>query len=198
MNTAEPTPTCPQCGSNKLYKDGLRYLADGTTVQRWLCRECGYRFTNPNHKRRSKWKNPPFNLNLQNCINNNCQGNDDPEWRDPTSLGRLVQTLATVEKEEKTKSGQAGATENFSQENPAQSNDMNAKILEFAWKLKKQGYAESTIKGRVKLLKRLVRLGANLLDPESVKEAIAKMTCSDGRKELAAEAYSSFPANFRR
>jgi integrase len=194
MNTAEPTPTCPQCGSNKLYKDGLRYLADGTTVQRWLCRDCGYRFTNPNHKRRSKWKNPPFNLNLQNCLNDKCQGNNDPEWRDPTSLGRLVQTLATVENPPK--SGLAGATENFSQENPAQSNDMNAKILEFAWKLKKQGYAESTIKGRVKLLKRLVRLGANLLDPESVKEAIAKMTCSDGRKELAAEAYSSFLLTF--
>ncbi|MEM3766504.1 MAG: hypothetical protein QXU46_05715, partial [Candidatus Bathyarchaeia archaeon] len=82
----------------------------------------------------------------------------------------------------------AGATETFS-EKPAQNNDMNAKILEFAWKLKKQGYAESTINGRVKLLKRLVRLGANLLDPESVKEAIAKQTCSEGRKELAVEAY---------
>ena len=181
MNTAEPTPTCPQCGSNKLYKDGLRYLADGTTVQRWLCRECGYRFTNPNHKSQSRWKNPPFNLNLQNCINNNCQGNDDPEWRDPTSLGRLVQTLATVEKEEKTKSGQAGATE------------ASGKIVEFLWWLKKQGYAESTIKSRVKLMKRLVKLGANLFDPDSVKEIIAKQnTWNPGRKELAVEAYSSF------
>jgi len=181
MKAAEPTPTCPQCGSNKLYKDGLRYLADGTTVQRWLCRECGYRFTDPNHKRRSKWKNPPFNLNLQNCINNNCQGNDDPEWRDPTSLGRLVQTLATVEKEEKTKSGQAGATE------------ASGKIVEFLWWLKKQGYAESTIKSRVKLMKRLVKLGANLFDPDSVKEIIAKQnTWNPGRKELAVEAYSSF------
>ncbi|MEM3551111.1 MAG: hypothetical protein QXN87_05780 [Candidatus Bathyarchaeia archaeon] len=75
---------------------------------------------------------------------------------------------------------------------PAQNNDVNAKILEFAWKLKKQGYAESTIKGRVKLLKRLLRLGSNLFDPESVKEAIAKQTCSEGRKELAVEAYNSF------
>jgi len=36
---------CPQCGSKRLYKDGLRYLADGTPVQRYLCRNCGYRFT---------------------------------------------------------------------------------------------------------------------------------------------------------
>jgi len=38
-------PHCPQCGSKRLYKDGLRYLADGTPVQRYLCRNCGYRFT---------------------------------------------------------------------------------------------------------------------------------------------------------
>ncbi|MGC8999178.1 MAG: IS1/IS1595 family N-terminal zinc-binding domain-containing protein, partial [Candidatus Bathyarchaeia archaeon] len=42
---------CPQCGSKRLYRDGLRYLSDGSTVQRWLCRECTYRFTDPKTKR---------------------------------------------------------------------------------------------------------------------------------------------------
>ncbi|MEM1997551.1 MAG: site-specific integrase, partial [Candidatus Bathyarchaeia archaeon] len=56
----------------------------------------------------------------------------------------------------------------------------------------KQGYAKSTIEGRIKLLKRLVKIGANLLDPESIKEAISKQSWSEGRKELAVEAYSSF------
>jgi len=41
---------CPQCSSTSLYKDGLRYLSDGTSIQRWLCRNCGYRFTDPNIK----------------------------------------------------------------------------------------------------------------------------------------------------
>ncbi|MBS7635298.1 site-specific integrase [Candidatus Bathyarchaeota archaeon] len=58
--------------------------------------------------------------------------------------------------------------------------------------MKKQGYANSTIESRVKLLKRLVKLGANLYDPESVKEVIAQQTWSDGRKENAVEAYSCF------
>ncbi len=40
-------PACPECGSQKLYKDGLRYLTDGSSVQRWLCRLCGYRFSQP-------------------------------------------------------------------------------------------------------------------------------------------------------
>jgi len=36
---------CPECGSKLLYKDGIRYLADDSTVQRFLCRDCGFRFS---------------------------------------------------------------------------------------------------------------------------------------------------------
>ena len=183
MNTAEPTPTCPQCGSNKLYKDGLRYLADGTTVQRWLCRNCGYRFTDPNHKRRSKWKNPPFNLNLENCLNDKCQGNNDPEWRDPTSLGRLVQTLATVEKEEKEKSGQAGATVHA---------EIKGKIFDLLWYLKKEGYSTKTIDVYGKRLLQLAKC-CNILNSEEVKEFIAeKETWNSTTKLLTVEVYKAF------
>jgi len=38
---------CIQCGSDRFFKDGFRLLADGTKVQRWLCRNCGYRFSEP-------------------------------------------------------------------------------------------------------------------------------------------------------
>ena len=37
--------SCPQCHSNRLFKDGMRQLSDGSTVQRWLCRDCSYRFS---------------------------------------------------------------------------------------------------------------------------------------------------------
>jgi len=40
--------------------------------------------------------------------------------------------------------------------------------------MKKKGYSPSTIDGRVKILKTLARRGANLRDPDSVKEIIAK------------------------
>jgi hypothetical protein len=36
---ASPSNPCPQFGSKKLFKDGLRYGADNSSVQRWLCRE---------------------------------------------------------------------------------------------------------------------------------------------------------------
>jgi len=93
-----------------------------------------------------------------------------------------VQTLATVENP--IKSGLAGATK--------QTADAKGKIVEHSFWMLKQGYAESTIKGRAKLLKILVKRGANLFVTESVKEAIAKQKWSGGRKANAVEAYTCF------
>lgn len=90
--------------------------------------------------------------------------------------------LTTVENPAKT--GLAGATE--------QTADAKSKIIEFAWWMKKQGYAEGTILGRTKLLKILVKHGANLFDPETVKDVIAKQNWSEGRKENAVDAYTLF------
>ena len=38
---------CPHCGSNKVWRDGLRYSMFGDKIQRWLCRNCGLRFSDP-------------------------------------------------------------------------------------------------------------------------------------------------------
>jgi integrase len=70
--------------------------------------------------------------------------------------------------------------------------DVKGKLVEFAWWMKKQGYAESTILDRCRILKTMVNRGANLLDPESVKDIIARQSWSEGRKEFAVEAYTSF------
>jgi integrase len=72
------------------------------------------------------------------------------------------------------------------------SGDMKGKIIEYAWWLQKEGYSQTTIFGRSRLLKILVKRGANLYDPESVKAIIAKQPWSEGRKANAVDAYSSF------
>jgi integrase len=36
---------CPSCSSNRIDKAGLRYLWDGSAVQRFQCKRCGYRFS---------------------------------------------------------------------------------------------------------------------------------------------------------
>jgi integrase len=41
---------CPSCGSSRNDKAGLRYLADGSTVQRYRCAVCGRRFSDNAYK----------------------------------------------------------------------------------------------------------------------------------------------------
>ncbi|MEM1589910.1 MAG: hypothetical protein QXZ68_07725 [Candidatus Bathyarchaeia archaeon] len=55
---------CPECSSKRLYKDGLRYLADGKTVQRYSCRDCGYRFSWPKTDRQHRSKNLKTDMGL--------------------------------------------------------------------------------------------------------------------------------------
>ena len=37
-------PVCPECNSSKTWRDGLRYVQD-QFIQRYICRGCGYRFS---------------------------------------------------------------------------------------------------------------------------------------------------------
>jgi len=66
------------------------------------------------------------------------------------------------------------------------------KLVEFAWWMKKQGYANETIRTYVTCLKVLCSDGASLNDPESIKEAIAKRKWSESRKCNAVKAYTLF------
>jgi integrase len=65
------------------------------------------------------------------------------------------------------------------------------RIVDFSFWLLKQGYSQATIKGRVKLLNRLMRLGANFDDEESIKRIIAQQQWSVSRKVNAVDAYDS-------
>ena len=150
-------PSCPECGSTRLFKDGKRKLSDGSKVQRYLCRDCGYRFTDPKMIRRL-----PAKINL--------------------AASKAVTKLVEVKEE----------TEGVPKTRETTTDDLKSLLFNFAWYLKKNGYAESTIESRVKLLRVLAKRGADLYDPESVKEVIAKQNWSPGRKENAVHAYTSF------
>ena len=59
--------------------------------------------------------------------------------------------------------------------------------------MQKEGYAESTITRRIRFLKTISNKGANLQDPESVKETLAKqLTWQTKTKEIAVETYTLF------
>jgi integrase len=64
-------------------------------------------------------------------------------------------------------------------------------LFEFAWYMKKEGLKESTIRPRIRLLRTLIKRGANLLDSESVKTSIAQQdTWCEGRKSNAVNIYT--------
>lgn len=112
-----------------------------------------------------------LNLKCRVCV---------PEGGVENSVG----AVKALEEKADAESRAAGATENPK---------VGELLFNYAWFLKKEGYAESTIKGRVWLLKILARRGADLLNPESVKEAIAKQDgwCNK-RKMNAVDAYTAF------
>lgn len=151
--------SCSECGSKRLYRDGLRYLADGSTVQRWLCRSCGYRFTLGHNGSRTE---RAYQSNRQICV-----------------FDRKAKNLTSAT-ETKTVAGETSTP------------DTKGQIVGFAWYLKKEGYRENTIRARTKTLETLVKRGANLLDPDSVKEIIASQKWVDTTKLNASIAYKRF------
>jgi integrase len=70
--------------------------------------------------------------------------------------------------------------------------DVKSILFQYAWWLKKEGYAESTITTRAKILKILSKRGADLQNPDSIKEIIARQEWSNKRKVNAADAYTAF------
>jgi len=55
-------PNCPECNNSKTWKDGFRYVND-VGVQRFVCRDCGFRFSAKN-----KISNLRQNSNRQICV----------------------------------------------------------------------------------------------------------------------------------
>lgn len=66
------------------------------------------------------------------------------------------------------------------------------KLVEFAFHLKKQGRSESTIKTQCGNLRTLYNIGADLNNPESVKEVVALREWSNGMKKNVVTAYTNF------
>ncbi|MGF3572996.1 MAG: tyrosine-type recombinase/integrase [Candidatus Bathyarchaeia archaeon] len=215
----QPPIRCPECGSSRVWKDGLRYTRLGD-VQRWLCRSCGLRFSEsvfqqqvevdivgkgfkvfhsgPDMPKRQiergdfSVKERPNQLSL--VVREDVAPHDASLITKAgkyinTAIGKYVNRRVSAEEGEA--KNLAAAIQGEKQAAGA-TLDTEAKLLEYAWWMKKQGYAESTILDRCRILKTLTRRGANLLDSESVKAVIARQSWSEGRKEFAVDAYTSF------
>ncbi|MEM2935981.1 MAG: tyrosine-type recombinase/integrase [Candidatus Bathyarchaeia archaeon] len=177
-------PKCPECQSTRVWKDGLRQNGNGP-IQRWLCRECGYRFSEGSSKTSRSSK---------------ISGNFEPIDRLDTqilfrpsalSLNRQVcETLVAGSKNLAEVSPETGV----GQREATETSKTSELILDYAWQMKKRGLAELTIKLRVYRLKLLAKRGADLMDPESVSTTLATSNWTDTNKRVFIVAYKSFAA----
>jgi integrase len=80
----------------------------------------------------------------------------------------------------------AGATE-------ARQADIKGKLVEFLWWAQKQGLKAETVRGYRSCLKALIDRGANLFEPETVKEVLAKeVRWSPDRRRNVINSYTKF------
>jgi integrase len=150
---------CPECHSKEINKCGFRETRTAI-VQRYVCKECGYRFSESS--------------NLSTEYNNNVRRQICVTLTEGTKNLTKVETRTRKALREST-------------------NNTKSKVFQFAWYMKKQGYADGTIETYVIILKVLKRRGADLNNPESVKEVIAKQkTWSKGRQWNVCKAYTLF------
>jgi hypothetical protein len=182
----QPKLKCPQCGSERLYKDGMRYLSDGESVQRWLCRNCYYRFSQPRKQNKPSQKPSEWQINTASGLFLDCQERGESRKRRATTLQAGGTSLVTSETRQET--AQREGTETSKQ---------LAQILNYALQAKKRGLAESIIKQRVYRLKHLVREGANLNDPDSVCTILATRNWSESNKRVFIVAYQSFAKTYK-
>jgi integrase/predicted RNA-binding Zn-ribbon protein involved in translation (DUF1610 family) len=172
--SADVSPLCPKCGSKKLWRDGNSYPIFAAKIQRWLCRECGHRFSD-----RNDLENAKKAIEVVGTV----------ETKSLKSKPDIVVASQICVTETKNLAAEPQTIGVLRRNDPA---TIKGKIVEYEFWMLKQGYAKSTIECRIKVMKRLVKLEADLSNPESIKEVITKQTWSNGRKEYVVEAYTSF------
>jgi integrase len=178
----QPKLTCPECGSKKLYRDGLRYLKDGTIVQRWLCRSCSYRFSEPRSNPASHGEKP----SRENMFNAYLKHDMTVFKANTSTLSRQVcaskHEAKNLNHQRTRKKQAAGATKT----DPETTKGLITKFMAY---LDKEGYRTTAYLNLIRLL--AIR-GADLLDPEDVKEKLAKQPWKDSVKLVAVSAYKVF------
>jgi len=195
---AQPPIKCPECGGLKIWKDGLRYIKSETgtiAIQRYICRSCGRRFSEtdpapPSPRIRELSPRRKKNVDL---FGSYLKPNTSHFKANGLTLPRQVcvtetQGAKNLVKVETRQKQAAGATK-------PDVETVKGKTVEFLWYLKKQGYAKDVVEHRFEAIKRLISLGADLWNPESIKETLAKQTdWKDGYKLQMVYSYENFLA----
>jgi len=150
-------------------------------VQRYICRSCGFRFSE------TSWNGSDSPEHVQKIHRKSLNRNSTLPFTRQVGIAQTTGmiNLATVD-ETRNQEKAAGATK-------TDSATVKGRIVEFLWWMEKQGFAKDTIRGYGSCLRALLHRNADLLNPESVKETLAKeKTWSQNRRRNVINAYTLF------
>ncbi|MDR2719326.1 MAG: tyrosine-type recombinase/integrase [Nitrososphaerota archaeon] len=179
-------PSCPQCGCTRLYRAGIRAYYDGSQTQRWLCRECNYRFSiRPEGTRTLR--------DLEKRLKTRAISSFKCQRRNESSDGRARSILLTegynlTNRQPQKTDAQREGTPTQQEQIPL---DNNGRIVQFLWEMKQNGAKDGTINAWCSTLKKLAK--HTDMTPDSVKEYLAKTTeWIESSKSSAVTAYNCF------
>ena len=165
LNIAKVVLQCPACGSSLLRKSGWASRADRSKVQRYRCLDCNLRFR-PEREEANTLKG-------MSAI------------QEIAEYATLEVSKNLVSAEDKSNFAAAGVT--------LPSSDPKSEILAYSWKMQKEGYGLETIRCNTGSLKALLARNADLDDPETVKEALAReQVWSSCRRRNVINAYTLY------
>jgi integrase len=136
-------------------------------VQRWLCRNCGYRFS--------------IKETAQEVLDAHINRANNTTFKRQVceSLTRDSKNLNTTT-ETKTVAGESHSA--------TITPTAKGLITKYMAYLEKEGFSSSYLK----MIRMLANAGAELMNPEQVKKIIARLNCKNGTKMLCVYAYDSF------
>jgi integrase len=179
------SPQCPRCGpkTTVVWRDGTYPAMFGPPIQRFLCRRCGLRFSDPAGVEAAKKL-----LEDDTSIDANALKGE----HDIVSSRQICAVEAKNLVAEQQVTGVL-RKETTAFHTPTTPINIDNVLLNYDLYLTKEAYRRGTIEPRMKLLKLLWKRQADFFHPENVKLVISQQTTwSDGRKANAVDAYSSY------
>jgi integrase len=168
--------TICRCGSKRVWRDSHWTPNFGPEIQRWLCRDCGYRFSDPDDLEKARQANKE-QLALEEKVLNV----DDPLVNSRQIC--VMETKNLVADQKITLNPQRSELTNQSPEGT---------IINLLWMLQRENRAAITIEKYGYSLHQLLDLGVDLLKPDTFIDKMAVSKFSETRKYSFAKAYRCF------
>jgi integrase len=180
-------PTCPQCSSRNVWRDGHWNPRFGKSIQRWLCRQCDFRFSDPAEVEAArKLLQQELSVNTMTLKSGNgLSSNRQICAEEAKNLTETAETQISVSQREK-------LTEN----------GIDLVIADYKHYIQKEHIINNiTLAQYIIRLKWLATtIGVNLFDPEDFKNKLAfdpqLSAKSNGNKNNICKAYTNFAKKY--